>query len=81
MELRVDMIYTGEQEDTTVPMFSMKDGAVEPLSVSAKEDAATGISIDGESVLFPSDGMKFMDALQIVYSGAYARATAPYAVK
>ncbi len=81
MEMRVDIIYTGEETDTTVPMFSMKDGIVTPLSVSAKEDAIQGISVDGEHMLFPSDGIDFLNALQIVYSGAYVRATAPYEVK
>lgn len=78
MALRVDILYTRANEQERRPLFEMRAGIVRPLGHDAEDFARDGITTDGRTRLFPKDGLKFMEALHIALSGAYARATRPY---
>lgn len=76
---RVDVLetqVTGPQK--ILYSFFFRDGKVTCTSKYAPEPMQEGIVVDDPNhPIMPSDGMKFMEALCVHYSGSMIRATRP----
>lgn len=78
MPLRVDILYTTAKGQERRPLFELREGVVRSLDPFAEELARDGITTDGRTILYPKDGLAFMEALHIALSGGSARATKAY---
>lgn len=79
--VKVDCIGLDGEDWKRQPFFTMRGGKVEPADTTAAWMVKDGIAVpDGETMrlLYPKDGMAFMEGLSRAFHGSYFHATKPY---